>query len=110
MTIQENLLQRINESENCPICMDFIKLEEKVYTELSNHVYSISCLGEWYMSNTTCPMDKLKLEKVNVFNPIKYGVKLVEISLVIEEYICRERPNIYIYIYIYIYILRCCVE
>ena len=98
MTIQENLLQRIHESEYCPICMDFIKIEEKVYTELCNHVYCISCLGEWCNSNATCPMDRLELKKVNVFNPIKADMKLLEITLAVGEYICRDKSNIYKYL------------
>ena len=80
MTIKENLLRRIHEIEDCPICMNIIDIEEKVYTEPCNHVYCIWCLWDWWIKYTTCPMDKLKLEKVHVYNPIEADIKVVEIK------------------------------
>ena len=39
MPIKENILQRMHESEDCPICMNIMEIEEKVYTEKCDHVY-----------------------------------------------------------------------
>jgi len=100
MTIRNNLLQRIHEREDCPICMDFIKIEEKVYTEPCNHVYCIRCLVEWFTVTSpiprpmTCPMDRLKLVKVHIYNPIEADIKVVETKHIICKNICRERHGV----------------
>ena len=95
MTAKENLLQRMHESEDCPICMDNIKTEEKVYTEPCNHVYCIWCMGKWCICNTTCPMDRLNLKNVHVYNQIEADIQVVEIKHFKYEYICRDRHNVF---------------
>ena len=95
MTIKENLLKRIHDGEDCPICMDIMKVDEKVYTEPCNHIYCIQCLGKWCVDNITCPMDRLKLRNVHVYNPIEADIKVVEIKHFKRECIYRERHNVF---------------
>ena len=93
MTIKENLLQRIHENEDCPICMGIIKIEEIVYIEPCNHVYCIWCLEKWCMAKRICPIDTLKLENVYVYNPVEAEIKVVEIKHVLCQFICRDSHN-----------------
>ena len=94
MSIKENLLQSIHESEDYPICNNITEIENKVYTEPCYHIYCIWCLGKWCNDNTTCPMDRLNMEKVHVYNPIEDDIKVVEITNFICENILRERHNV----------------
>jgi len=77
MSIKENLLQSIHESEDYPICNNITEIENKVYTEPCYHIYCIWCL-----------------EKVHVYNPIEDDIKVVEITNFICENILRERHNV----------------
>jgi len=95
MSLKKNILQRVHESEDCPICVNILEIEEKVYTEPCNHVYCIWCLRKWFVYNTTCPMDRSKLTKVHVYDPIADDLKVLEIINFICEYICRERQNLF---------------
>ena len=93
MEIKENLLQRIHESEDCPICMNIMEIEDKVYTEPCYHVYCTWCLGKWCADNTTCPMDRINIRKIHVYNPIEAEIKVVGIKHVKRKYIFRVRQN-----------------
>jgi len=45
------------------------------------------------MINTTCPMDRLNLGNVHVYNPIEAEIKVVEIKHATCKYICRDKQN-----------------
>ena len=111
MSRKENILQRIKESEDCPICMNIIDIEEKVYTVPCYHVYCIRCMGKWSMYKTTCPMDRLNIEKVHVYNPIEENTKVVEITHIICKNICRDNEDVVkIFTEVLIRILSGCLE
>ena len=93
MSTKENILKKIHENENCPICMNIIEIEEKVYTESCNHVYCILCLGKWCIDNPICPMDRLNLTNVFVYNSVEDDIKMTVITNVIYKYIYSERDN-----------------
>ena len=95
MSIKKNIMQRIHESEDCPICMKTIEIEEKVYTEQCNHVYCIWCMRDWCTDNITCPMDRLNLVNLYVYNPIENDIKVIQITNFSCENICRERHNVF---------------
>ena len=93
MSTTEKLFMRIQESEDCSICMNIIEIKDKVITEQCSHVYCYACLVKWYKNNPICPLDRLQLERVFVFNHVKANVEIVEIIKVISQCIYSEREN-----------------
>ena len=49
----------------CSICLEVVKDESKVYRTKCNHLYCVTCINQWTLSNNTCPVCRRLLYQSN---------------------------------------------
>jgi hypothetical protein len=83
----------MDNSCNCPICIDIIE-KEIIFITTCEHIFHNECILSWLKSNNTCPLCRTILIKNNI-NTIKNSTSINSNSLV--------SPILYTYGYSYNY-------
>lgn len=66
--LEERLNQAIQETCECPICMDDVERGGMIVTKCCNNAFCKGCIKEVFRTNRICPLCRTKLTPLNIFS------------------------------------------